>query len=258
MTTFIGVSDDPERGVRSDRGGLYEFWTDTGVPVRLHDMSFEGLDYRNDVRPMLVLRFRYDDADWTPPEAVATPVVEMTFDDVSVRLWEEDAEALAEVGAPLGQVGTFDYNEPSEFGLQTYALRLTFSARRVRVRLSAWAGRPAAEPWAGEPSGAQFAAMIRTRAASLGIDVGVEVIPWSPAGLYGVGVQWGGGQDLLFEVADWVDDVRILDPHGEDVSVQEGLEYFAARVSGESTPEAPRRASPSQRSPWQRWRERRG
>lgn len=135
VTTFVGVSEDPRRGVQSAGTGLYEFWTDTDVPVRLHDMNFNGLDYRYDPRPTLVLRFRYDEAEWTPPEAVATPVVEMTFDDVRIRCWEEDAEALADAEAPLGQVSAFDSDEQSEFELLTSSLRLTFSARRVRVRL---------------------------------------------------------------------------------------------------------------------------
>jgi hypothetical protein len=87
VTTFVGVSEDPKRGVLSAGTGLYEFWTDSDVPVRLHDMNFEGLDYRYDPRPTLVLRFRYDEAQWTPPEAIATPVVELTFDDVRVPVW---------------------------------------------------------------------------------------------------------------------------------------------------------------------------
>jgi hypothetical protein len=138
MTTFVGVSENPRRGVQSAGTGLYEFWTDTNVPVRLHDMSFEGLDYRYDPRPTLVLRFRYDDAEWTPPEAVATPVVEMTFDDVSVRYWEEDAGTAADVDGSFQQVSSFDYDERSEFDLVTYSLRLTFSAQRVRIRLIPW------------------------------------------------------------------------------------------------------------------------
>jgi hypothetical protein len=143
VTTFVGVSDDPRRGVKSAGNGLYEFWTDTNVPVRLHDMTFEALDYRYDPRPTLVLRFRYDEAEWTPPEAVATPVVEMTFDDVRVRHWEEDAETLADVDANWGLVSTFDYDERSEFDLVTYSLRLTFSAQRVRIRLIPIGNRPA-------------------------------------------------------------------------------------------------------------------
>jgi hypothetical protein len=144
VTTFVGVSEDPKRGVLSAGTGLYEFWTDSDVPVRLHDMNFEGLDYRYDPRPTLVLRFRYDEAQWTPPEAIATPVVEMTFDDVWVRCWEEDAETLADADAPLGLVSAFNYDERSEFDLQTFALGLKFSARRVRVRLTSWGNRPAA------------------------------------------------------------------------------------------------------------------
>lgn len=137
-TTFLGVSDDPTRDLRSAGTGLFEFWTDTDVPVKLHDMRFEGLDYRIDPRPNLVLRFRYDEEEWTPPDAIATPVVEMTFDDVRVRYWEADEEAWADLVAPQGQVTLFDYIEPAEFELQTDSLGLKFSASRVRVRLDTW------------------------------------------------------------------------------------------------------------------------
>ena len=142
VATFVGVSEDPQRGVHIEGIGLYEFWTDTGVPVRLHDMNFEGLDYRNDPRPTLVLRFRYDEPEWTPPEAIATPVVEMAFDDVRIRCWEDDTQALAGLDIPFGQVSTFDYDGRSEFDLQTYSMGLTFSAQRVRVRLTPWESRP--------------------------------------------------------------------------------------------------------------------
>lgn len=59
----------------------YEFQTDRGVWVRLHDMQFVGFDF--DVRPhTLTMRFVYDDPAWTPPEAHATPLAVFRFKDV--------------------------------------------------------------------------------------------------------------------------------------------------------------------------------
>lgn len=42
----------------------------------------------------------------------------------------------------------------------------------------------------------------------------------------------------FYEVADWIDGVRILDPDGEDVSVEQGLAYLAARIRGDEPGQA--------------------
>lgn len=52
-----------------------------------------------------------------------------------------------------------------------------------------------------------------------------------------VDVMWGGGS-VLCEVADSIDGVRVMDPHGEDVSVERALRYISARAAGVSRAEA--------------------
>lgn len=64
---ILGVSCTPGPGVESDMG-LYEFCTDSDVPVRLHDIAFQGLHHQP-VPPRLTLRFAYDDPMWTPRKA---------------------------------------------------------------------------------------------------------------------------------------------------------------------------------------------
>ena len=75
----------------------------------------------------------YDDPEWTPPEASATPLIEFHFDDVQIRRWEEapDPNEFAN-----DQANSFDYYEAeSMFDFCTYALQLVFTAERVEVRL---------------------------------------------------------------------------------------------------------------------------
>ena len=89
-TRFVGVELDE---VRAANTGLYEVTTTAGVPVRLHDMSLTRLAHDAAART-LVMEFLYDDPDWTPPEAEATPVAVFTFDDVEiVEQRDEPAEA---------------------------------------------------------------------------------------------------------------------------------------------------------------------
>ncbi len=85
-TRFQGVTLD---AVRSS-GGLYEVTTTSGVPVRLHDMSFLDLTYAPTSPPSLVLRFAYDDPAWTPVEAARTPVAVFTFGGVLVLQHEDE------------------------------------------------------------------------------------------------------------------------------------------------------------------------
>jgi hypothetical protein len=90
VTTFMGVSEDPGRNVASAGTGLYEFWTDTDVPVRLHDMSFEGFDYRNDARPSLILRLR-GHADTMSRERPVLPRTACCVDGVQPRSYGESS-----------------------------------------------------------------------------------------------------------------------------------------------------------------------
>ncbi|RHA37745.1 hypothetical protein D1825_16010 [Cellulomonas rhizosphaerae] len=114
---------------------LYEFQTEAGMWVRLHDMRFIGFDYQVQI-PTLTLRFVYDDPQWTPPEARATPVAVLSFREVLVHAWEDDDDLL---GTPIevrGQVGALDYlSSSNEFSLNTVNTRLRFSARSLEVHL---------------------------------------------------------------------------------------------------------------------------
>lgn len=95
---------------------------------------------------------------------------------------------------------------------------------------------PPAGIWKGEPSGQFFAALLRERARQIGVQVAVEVVPSEAVGRYIVDIDWDAKPDdgFLCEVADWVNGVRIVDPHGEDVTVEQALTYFAARATGTS------------------------
>ena len=118
-------------------GSLHEFHTTDGVPVRLHDMSFDSLDYRVSP-PGLTLRFRYDDPVWTPPEAAATPVAVFSFTGVQVWQWEDDHDLFDVPAAARGQVSNFEWHAPSRtFSLDTINTALLFSAARLAVHLEA-------------------------------------------------------------------------------------------------------------------------
>ena len=137
MVEFIGVSGDPHRGVVSTGAGLYEFWTDSGVPVRLHEATFRGFEYRLHPEPSLTVTFEYDNPEWTPTEALRTPVIEIRFDGVSRLRWEEETSAFAEPREFHGEVALFDYDGREWFDLQVSTLRLEFTARRAEVTLRA-------------------------------------------------------------------------------------------------------------------------
>jgi hypothetical protein len=127
-TEFVGIAG-------GSAGFPYAFTTSAGVPVRLHDMTFEGFTYRTSP-PGLTMRFRYDDPEWTPREASATPVAVFTFDGVQVWQWEDDHDLFEVPGADRGQVGNFDWYAPTNtFSLGTINTTLLFSADRLVVGL---------------------------------------------------------------------------------------------------------------------------
>jgi hypothetical protein len=68
------------------------------------------------------------------------------------------------------------------------------------------------------------------RSAELGVEVVIAYEAWSASGGYIIHVN--GAVDLLFEIDDWVEGARVMDPHGEDVSVAEAIDYFADRAVG--------------------------
>ncbi|MGV9302515.1 hypothetical protein ACWDLG_03995 [Nonomuraea sp. NPDC003727] len=135
VTEFAGVTEDEDRGV-TPKAGLYEFWTEEGAHVYLHDTDFTCLTYEPDRPPVLELEFLYD-PQWTPPELSKTPVVIFRFEDVRIVERCEDQEGhdcvTAQHDAPPGQVSCFDWDGNDLFVLDTFTLRLAFQARRAEV-----------------------------------------------------------------------------------------------------------------------------
>ncbi|GAA2843290.1 hypothetical protein [Kribbella solani] len=129
------MSIDPRRDLAGGGTGLYEFWTDQGVPVRLHDMGLVGIELQP-VDRTLILRFEYTEARWTPEAAVRTPVVAMCFADVMIRGWEYDGTRPGGEEPPAeayGQVSDFEYDNWDTFRLTTYSFLIEFTASGVTV-----------------------------------------------------------------------------------------------------------------------------
>ena len=130
VTEFVGVSTDPRGGVRTGVGP-YEFFTDGGVRVSLHDADFLGLMWL----PGATARFYFVyDSEWTPSEAKESPVIELTFSQVQVFLWETDSAALRDTEWH-GQVSGFAWDGRDGFDLSTFTLHLSFSAARMEAGL---------------------------------------------------------------------------------------------------------------------------
>lgn len=111
-------------------------------------------------------------------------------------------------------------------------------AQGLPMRLSLWLVE--GNRWKG-PSGPAFARLVRGRLAGVpGLEVDVRPVSerGSPPGAYLVDVGWRGGDGVLCEVVDWVDGVRIMDPHGEGVTVDIGLRYLQARAAEVSSKHA--------------------
>lgn len=138
---FVGIAD--ESLARPDFTP-YEFRTDAGVWVRLHDMRFLGLEYEALPR-VLTLRFIYDDPAWTPPEAEATPLASFRFEDVLILRWEDHASTRETPAEHRGQVGDLELDVATTvFSLDVTDMRLAFEARRMEVRLLPVAPGPTA------------------------------------------------------------------------------------------------------------------
>lgn len=113
---------------------------------------------------------------------------------------------------------------------------------------------PALAVWRGLPSGEVFADMLRDRAGRSGVTPHVVVTAWELQGAYGVTVDWPSG-DTMYEVADWVAGARVLDT-GDDLSLDQALDYLSARVSGLRPEEAVRQLARPAPSRWARLRRR--
>ncbi|NBE95198.1 hypothetical protein FE391_20165 [Nonomuraea sp. KC401] len=137
VTQFAGVTKDEHRGVTS-KAGLYEFWTEDGAHVYLHDTDFRRLTYQPGRPPML--EFVYG-PQWAPSELLKTPVVVFRFEDVRLVEWCEDQEGhdcvTAHPDALPGQVDLFDWDGADLFSLYTFRLYLTFHASRADVTVRA-------------------------------------------------------------------------------------------------------------------------
>src|SRR5215207_3306138 len=87
-------------------------------------------------------------------------------------------------------------------------------------------------PIRGEPpedsAAHRFGSPIRDRSAELGVEVVIAYEAWSASSGYIIHVN--GAVDLLFEIDDWGEGARVMDPRGEDVSVAEAIDYFADRA----------------------------
>lgn len=137
----------------------------------------------------------------------------------------------------------------------SWSSRLRLESRRYGARVSATP--PPIAAWRGQPSGDVFARLVRARADQLGLPVRVEVLPWKLTGSYGITVDWDAG-DVMYEVADWLDGARVLDPGDHDLSVDQALDYLSARMSGLDSEQAILRVAPPARSLWSRLRKRLG
>jgi hypothetical protein len=134
VTAFEGVSADARHGVE-EPVGPYEFWTDDGVHVFLHDAQFAGMLVGADHALRFWFRF---DPECVPSGAEATPVVELAFE--GVHLTGIDPEPIDDEVVAYGDVGqvlAFSWDGAVTFDLQTMTLRVTFIALRMRARLVA-------------------------------------------------------------------------------------------------------------------------
>lgn len=131
VAEFAGVSAESGRGIRAGVGP-YEFFTDSGVHVYLHDADFLGMTLLPDATGRFY--FAYDSKTAPLYGAEATPVVKMAFSSVELSVWETDEEALSDT-KHCGQVSDFSWDAGDGFDLLTYALHMSFSAARLEVRL---------------------------------------------------------------------------------------------------------------------------
>ncbi len=133
-TQFKGVS---LVGVRAGGTGLYELTTMSGVPVRPHDMSLVEI-LHVPARRELVMKFCYDDPEWTPEEARETPLAIFAFDGVEILERQDEPAEPGTKQDVLGQVRGFDYHEPTGiFALSAYTMYWVFTARSLTLTLQA-------------------------------------------------------------------------------------------------------------------------
>jgi hypothetical protein len=134
------VSTVPGRGVEPGVG-LYQFDTDDGIAVSLHETDCVDLRYTPGPAPTLTARFRHD-PDWTPPELVGRPVVVIRFLGAHVLRWDTDADeddVYRDPGASGGQVSTADWDGHRLFTLDLLTVTVIVTAHAVDVSTGALA-----------------------------------------------------------------------------------------------------------------------
>ena len=87
-------------------------------------------------------------------------------------------------------------------------------------------------PSAAGVTAQRFRELAEDRMRDHGIVGSVAVEPTQTAGLSLVIVEIESGPSILYEVADWVTGVRVLDPDGEDLTISAALDYIILRVGG--------------------------
>lgn len=111
----------------------YEFQTEEGVWVRLHDMSFVSLEYTPQERG-LTLRFS-NDFPWTPESAKSAPLAAFVFDSVQILQWEDDTTLSGTPNGYRGQTSLFEYAPERDLFCLTIDTSLAFRARPLHVTL---------------------------------------------------------------------------------------------------------------------------
>lgn len=78
----------------------------------------------------------------------------------------------------------------------------------------------------------RFRQLAEDRLRDRGILGTVALEPTQTAGLSLVSVEIESGPSILYESAEWVAGVRVLDPNGEDLTISAALDYIELRVDG--------------------------
>ena len=146
-TTSITELRDPRpsqfAGFADDDPYLYEFTTDDGLVVNLHDGFFEGFRYEVGAPPTVLFTFVFGEAaidsqDQASPAAVSNARITLRFDDAYVLSWESFQEMPHYRGdgtVPHGEVHEFYRYVGRCFGLQTIDDEIYVEATRVSVAI---------------------------------------------------------------------------------------------------------------------------
>lgn len=111
---------------------MYEFWTDRGEPVRLHDTDLVSVTRGSGPCPEVTVRFVYEPG-WVPAELTGRPVVEFVFGEVVVHQWSTWAPDPGATGSGR-EVDLFDWDGHRTFALRAGTIALDFSAGTLHVR----------------------------------------------------------------------------------------------------------------------------